>query len=644
MGFIKKILFIKDPENLILGLLFFLLPLAYWDLVYANSDFPKAVVFYFFFIIISLVLLFRKKRAQPDEEDHNIAIKITGLPFVVYLLMALLIWTLFVDIFAVRPSMSAGKSIEVSAKIFFLFLIYINSERFSLEKISLMASLGIGLLSIIGILHYFDINPLGLYQAAPPASTFVNRNHAAHYMGLMITMPLLFSSLSDKRSRRIGGIFIFFLSFTYSVFMGNRGLLLAYIFSFLFLAGLFLLFKMRKWSLKRSKLDPFSIKLIIISIITAIGLSFIPGKTPRQQNIVKGVESIVNVKQSSALVRLGVWENTLELIKDYPITGVGPDGFSDIYPRYSNIKTETIGFSPSYQFFEAHNEYLQYAAELGIPGGLMLLLLAISVPVITLRWTISNRLEKDVLPVILLSMGLINIFVHSLVSFPTQSAGSGNLMWPYLALWLGSNLPGKRKDSGGYNLSIPVGLLSLLLGGVMFVISLGELFGGRYIIRSQYIYSLIINEKKPYCLQLRENINRAASYMPFYRFAHRWRAFYYAKCNRPSPDSILRLEEYLKQDPYNTKLWIDLAEFRVRVGNIAGADTLLTQFLKIHPGEPEGFLLKGYIAQKMGLTDQSDRWYNKAVEINKNLAESVQRLRSERVNRKESGMRIKIVK
>jgi O-antigen ligase len=60
--------------------------------------------------------------------------------------------------------------------------------------------------------------------------------------------------------------------------------------------------------------------------------------------------------------RKKVWENGLKMMASHPLTGVGINGFPVAHADYSGTK---INISP-------HNSFLQIAAELGIPGFLLL--------------------------------------------------------------------------------------------------------------------------------------------------------------------------------------------------------------------------------------------------------------------------------
>jgi O-antigen ligase len=63
--------------------------------------------------------------------------------------------------------------------------------------------------------------------------------------------------------------------------------------------------------------------------------------------------------------RMKVWENGLKMIATYPLTGVGISCFNIAHADFSGTK---INISP-------HNSFVQIAAELGLPGFLLFLLI-----------------------------------------------------------------------------------------------------------------------------------------------------------------------------------------------------------------------------------------------------------------------------
>lgn len=65
-------------------------------------------------------------------------------------------------------------------------------------------------------------------------------------------------------------------------------------------------------------------------------------------------------------VRINLWRDTLTMIADRPLLGVGAGGFRWVYPHYWHFLT--IYIDPEF----AHNDYLQLVAEFGFTGALIL--------------------------------------------------------------------------------------------------------------------------------------------------------------------------------------------------------------------------------------------------------------------------------
>ena len=59
--------------------------------------------------------------------------------------------------------------------------------------------------------------------------------------------------------------------------------------------------------------------------------------------------------------RQACWDGTRELIQDHTWLGTGPGTYGDAYTQY-----QPPGFSV--RFYQAHNDYLEIVAELGIPA------------------------------------------------------------------------------------------------------------------------------------------------------------------------------------------------------------------------------------------------------------------------------------
>lgn len=70
---------------------------------------------------------------------------------------------------------------------------------------------------------------------------------------------------------------------------------------------------------------------------------------------------IAQTEDISADSRAQIWRDTLPLIRDFWLTGTGMGGYQTAFYRYKNV-------APMSTVDYAHNDYLQYLAELGILG------------------------------------------------------------------------------------------------------------------------------------------------------------------------------------------------------------------------------------------------------------------------------------
>jgi O-antigen ligase len=98
-------------------------------------------------------------------------------------------------------------------------------------------------------------------------------------------------------------------------------------------------------------------------------------------------------------VRAELVRSSLEMIRDRPLTGFGLGTWADAYPAYAH-------FDDGNFVNQAHNDWIQWAVEGGVPFFLiMLTIVALSIrPAIRSLWGI----------------GLIGVFLHCMVDYPMQ--------------------------------------------------------------------------------------------------------------------------------------------------------------------------------------------------------------------------------
>ncbi len=130
--------------------------------------------------------------------------------------------------------------------------------------------------------------------------------------------------------------------------------------------------------------------------------------------------------------RMEIWTRAIECIQDFPYTGMGMNTFrTAVYivhpPRLFNPDTD-IG--------HAHNEYLQAALDLGVPGLVAFIWLYVSAFILLFkayRWAATA--DRDTLPWILgLTGGLIAHFMFGINDAVALGAKPGILFWMLLGL------------------------------------------------------------------------------------------------------------------------------------------------------------------------------------------------------------------
>ena len=198
--------------------------------------------------------------------------------------------------------------------------------------------------------------------------TFINRNHLAGYLVMCLSagIGLLLAQLSREhyrswrerlrawlrlllspkiRLRLYLAVMVVALVLTRAR-MGNIAF-----FSALGLAGLLAVLSGRRFSWR---VAAFLASLVLVDML-------ILGKWFGFDALVERLENTHPSQEAR------VWSNayTIDYLKDFPLTGSGGGSFYGVFPNYQ--APELVGFHE-----HAHNDYLQFVVELGIPAALAL--------------------------------------------------------------------------------------------------------------------------------------------------------------------------------------------------------------------------------------------------------------------------------
>ena len=157
-----------------------------------------------------------------------------------------------------------------------------------------------------------------------------------------------------------------------------------------------------------------------------------------------GIERVVQRLEQTTLAteqRDEVSFDALQAIGDYPVTGTGAGSFYSIFPMYQRGEVELY-------YDHAHNDYAEFAVELGLPAVALLggaVLLSLGAALLAQRRR-HDRLMKGL--GLGAGMGILALLIHSATDFNLQIPANAALFTVLLALgWISLYLPHESSRS-----------------------------------------------------------------------------------------------------------------------------------------------------------------------------------------------------
>ena len=269
------------------------------------------------------------------------------------------------------------------------------------------------------------------------SGSFVNRNHAATFLGLgfLAALALLMEraapGLQERRrtalQRLLDGLFgrqwyvpaALILLGTAVLLTASRGG-----FASLLVASLFLLFT--TYLTTRPAPLPAA---ILAGLLVATGWTLLTlGGEPVLERLLATEEIDTG--------RLQIYALALEMIRDRPWLGQGYGGFEPIFMLYRDPRFELI-------FDRAHNTYLEHAVELGLPATI-LLYAAMALLFGYLLAGVFRRRRNRIFPLVAASSTVLVGF-HALVDFSVQIPAVAVTYAAIMGLGLARATPSRRR-------------------------------------------------------------------------------------------------------------------------------------------------------------------------------------------------------
>jgi O-antigen ligase len=338
---------LKNKYTPLFGLVF-LSPIVYSTRLLEMDNLQKLVLF---ILAIPIFIYLNKDR----EDQKKISVGVTILVFL--LLFPFTFLTSFLNgSYEMIPLQLTYLLPPVFILIFIVFVFHQIGEEKFLKISSFSIVIVSTLFSFIGLLQVMNVELMPLPQIIIPGSTIGHRGFAAEFLLPAIPFLLILKNYVKKDYYPLlffaGVINISFLFFTRSrSALGISILILTAI-------VVYIIFK-KSFKNKFRTLTPI-IGVFVIGFL----LSLIPPVKGERSDFGSNVSSVVDAENRSNKMRMNFWHASLEMIKKNPLTGVGLQRWSGIYPKYYGDE-----FVDSHIYIvhavHSHNDFLELFAENG---------------------------------------------------------------------------------------------------------------------------------------------------------------------------------------------------------------------------------------------------------------------------------------
>lgn len=312
----------------------------------------------------------------------------------------------------------------------YVLTIQLLARKEELKRTVTVVTVFASVLSVVSILtglftngKIFWLFPITSTDRPFPIGPFVNRNHYAGFMEMVFPVALgLFLALKPRVQyttlrERLAELFskretnnylltgFFAVVIAVSVFVSlSRGGIIGLSLSTIFFGAMLL----RK---ERTRKRGVVIIAVFLVIVLAVGWF---GWEP----IFQRFERITNEEGNIAELRPTLWNDSLRIVKDFPLTGTGFGSFLSVYQKYRSIPGERTAD-------HAENDYLELLVE---GGGIGVALAAWFLVALFREAFTSFSRRKDSYAKLLFygsTSGIIAILIHSLTDFNLHIGSNG---------------------------------------------------------------------------------------------------------------------------------------------------------------------------------------------------------------------------
>lgn len=523
--------------------------------------------------------------------------------------------------------------------------------------------------SLYGLLQYYGKlpGPPGfLGGSSAMIATFGNPNYLAGFLAHLIVPGVFLSFVAQNRWVRLGLLVILIVMTAALVAANSVGAWLAALFSVLFFFVGILIFRLgralhaqRRWALA---------VVIILSLIVWLQappgpLNALVGRAATLEPSDGPIEKVVQFfqrlwEENSGIARSWNWWIAYEMLKAHPFVGVGLGDYKvEFLEHKARFKETPLG--QQYNFYlpraiQAHNDYLQLIAELGLIGFLAVGFFAGALIKNAYQFVCSSESPKRRLWGVALCAGIVAFLTDALVSFPLHLPASElNLVLLISLLYTRPLLGSAPTVALGLKTKLAIGA-----GAIALALTVS------FFTYRDWQADISLDEGEAEINSLRYETARLALERSVAFAIAPGKALYYLGVIYAERGELQRAREYFERSlkTYPTEnAYIQLAELDLRLGETQRArerlQTLLrldpeptmrleaefmqrvlillaegdrtlvwaelAKFLQEHPDYPRGYLVRGVLHSQRGEKEAARVQFEQGLQVIKKIKESI---------------------
>jgi len=335
--------------------------------------------------------------------------------------------------------------VEINQIITFFFSLIIivflaRSNNIDINFLLLMIILTLIIDVSISLVNYIDIvfingQKFGYKEISYILGLYGNRNILSITIAMRIPFVILYSLRLNKANYYILLFSLITLSFFTIILLSSRTAYLSLLLSLLLLV-VYLLYRVL-FLKKNFLLDHKPILfLFVLPFFISYYLSTQTISESDRSNVTSRISSIADTDDESRNIRLRYFKQAIETITDYPIFGIGIGNWK-IY----SIKKDSAYIESYIVPYNAHNDILEFTAEVGVVGGILFVIFFIHLGLYVLNkadFNIDNFYWDSYS--ILIFIPLIIYITDLNLNFPSTRPENLYLLLMYIGLVYSSKL------------------------------------------------------------------------------------------------------------------------------------------------------------------------------------------------------------